>query len=205
MDLYAKAERRDDKRGRTEAQSLPGLFGAGDGQRWLILPRRRELAAAIQPLRGTTDLVRRLLALERIPGVPGDRPIPIPSSDELLVRSGEEPTEADVRAALEAATFYARRMFDEILSVGAKPAPIFAAGGWARSQAFIELRASIFGQPVTVVDEPELTAIGAALIAAQGAGVALPFAEGLNRARNSAGDGLGRTICRTLSRLPRAA
>ena len=71
-------------------------------------------------------------------------------------------------------------MFDEILRVGGKPAPIFAAGGWARSQAFIELRASIFGQPVTVVDEPELTAIGAALIAAQGAGVALPFAEGLN-------------------------
>ena len=78
-----------------------------------------ELAAAIQPLRGTTDLVRRLLALERIPGVPGDRPIPIPGSDELLVRSGDEPTEADVRAALEAATFYARRMFDEILRVGA--------------------------------------------------------------------------------------
>ena len=139
-----------------------------------------ELAAAIQPLRGTTDLVRRLLALERIPGVPGDRPIPIPGSDELLVRSGDEPTEADVRSALEAATFYARRMFDEILAAGAKPAPIFAAGGWARSHAFIELRASIFSQPVTVVDEPELTAIGAALIAAQGAGVALPFGEGPN-------------------------
>lgn len=139
-----------------------------------------ELAAAIQPLRGTSDLVRRLLAMERIPGVPGDHPIPIPGSDELLVRSGDEPTEADVRTALEAATFYARRMFDEILRVGGKPAPIFAAGGWARSRAFIELRASIFGQPVTVVDEPELTAIGAALIAAQGAGVALPFAEGLN-------------------------
>ena len=71
-------------------------------------------------------------------------------------------------------------MFDEILAAGAKPAPIFAAGGWARSHAFIELRASIFGQPVTVVDEPELTAIGAALIAAQGAGLALPFGEGLN-------------------------
>ena len=40
MDLYARAERRDDKRGRTEAQSLPGLFGAGDGQRWTVLPRR---------------------------------------------------------------------------------------------------------------------------------------------------------------------
>lgn len=82
---------------------------------------------------------------------------------------------------LEAATFYARRMFDEILAVGAKPAPIFATGGWARSHAFIELRASIFGQPLTVVDEPELTAIGAALLATQGAtGVAAPFGEGLN-------------------------
>jgi xylulokinase len=139
-----------------------------------------ELAAAMQPLRGSTDLVRRLLSLERIPGGPGDRRIPIPGSDELLARSRNEPTEAEVRIALEAATFYARRMFDEILACGAKPGPIFAAGGWARSHAFIELRASIFGQPVTVVDEPELTAISAALIAAQGAGVALPFGKELN-------------------------
>ena len=51
-----------------------------------------------------------------------------------------------MRAALEAATFYGRRMFDEILAVGAKPAAIFATGGWARSHAFVELRASIFGQ-----------------------------------------------------------
>jgi xylulokinase len=139
-----------------------------------------ELAATLQPFRGTTDLVRRLLALERIPGVPGDRRMPLPGSDELLAPSGDEPTEADVRTALEAATFYARRMFDEVLAAGAKPAPIFAAGGWARSRAFMEMRASIFGQAVTVVDEPELTAIGAALIAAQGAGVTLPFGEGLN-------------------------
>ena len=140
-----------------------------------------ELAAAIQPLRGTTDRVEAFACVGAHSGsFLATDPIPIPGSDELLMRSGDEPTEADVRAALEAATFYARRMFDEILRVGAKPAPIFAAGGWARSHAFIELRASIFGQPVTVVDEPELTAIGAALIAAQGAGVALPFAEGLN-------------------------
>ena len=140
-----------------------------------------ELAAAIQPLRRPTDLVQRLLASERIAGIPRDRPMPIPGSSELLVPSGNEPTEVDVRAVLEAATFYARRMFDEILTAGAKPAPIFATGGWARSRAFIELRASIFGQPLTVVDEPELTAVGAALIAAQGAtGVVAPFGEGLN-------------------------
>jgi xylulokinase len=140
-----------------------------------------ELAATIQPLRRQTDLVQRLLASERITGIPRDRPMPIPGSSELFVPSGNQPTEVDVRAALEAATFYARRMFDEILAAGAKPAPIFATGGWARSHAFIELRASIFGQPLTVVEEPELTAIGAALIATQGAtGVAAPFGEGLN-------------------------
>jgi xylulokinase len=140
-----------------------------------------ELAATIQPLRKQTDLVQRLLAAERITGRPSNHPIPVPGSSELLVPSGNEPTEVDVRAVLEAATFYARRMFDEILAAGAKPAPIFATGGWARSHAFVELRASIFGQPLTVVDEPELTAIGAALIATQGAtGVAAPFGEGLN-------------------------
>jgi xylulokinase len=140
-----------------------------------------ELAAAIQPLCKQTDLVQRLLSSDRIPGIPRDRPMPIPGSSKLLVRTDDEPTEVDLRAVLEAATFYARRMFDAILAAGAKPAPIFATGGWARSHAFVELRASIFGQPVTVVDEPELTAIGAALIAAQGAtGVALPFGEGLD-------------------------
>lgn len=139
-----------------------------------------ELAAAIQPLRRPGDLVQRLLASDRIPGSPRDHPMPIPGSGEWLGRPDDEPTEAEVRAVLEASTFYARRMFDAILAAGAKPAPIFATGGWARSRAFVELRASIFGQPVTVVDEPELTAIGAALIAAEGAtGVALPFGEGL--------------------------
>ena len=140
-----------------------------------------ELAAAIQRLFKQTDLVERLLASDRIPGIPRDRPMLIPGSSKLLVRTDDEPTEVDLRAVLEAATFYARRMFDAILAAGAKPAPIFATGGWARSHAFVELRASIFGQPVIVVNEPELTAIGAALIAAQGAtGVAVPFGEGLD-------------------------
>jgi sugar (pentulose or hexulose) kinase len=125
--------------------------------------------------------VERLLTSERIPGLPRDRPMPIPGSNKSLVLSVDEPTEVDVRAVLEAVTFYARRMFDQILTTGAKPAPIFTTGGWARSHSFIELRASIFGQPLIVVDEPELTAIGAALIAAEGAtGAAVPFGQGVN-------------------------
>jgi xylulokinase len=139
-----------------------------------------ELAAAVEPLRRRTDLFQQLISSERIAGLPCDRSIPIPGSSELLLSAGSEPTAMDVRLGLEAATCYARRMFDAISAAGAKPAPIFATGGWARSRAFVELRASIFGQPVIVVDEPELTAIGAALIAAEAArGVALPFGQEL--------------------------
>lgn len=136
-----------------------------------------ELAAALQPFRKPVDLVQSLLASPRIAGEPGEHPVPTPAARGGLGRPGGEASEATVRTALEAATFYARRMLDEILAVGAEPAPVFATGGWTRSQAFIELRASIFGQPVAVLDEPELTVIGAALIAAQGAtGTAPPFA-----------------------------
>jgi xylulokinase len=39
-----------------------------------------ELAAAIQPPRWPTDLVQRLLASDRVPGIPRDRPIPIPAN-----------------------------------------------------------------------------------------------------------------------------
>jgi FGGY family of carbohydrate kinases, C-terminal domain len=81
-------------------------------------------------------------------------------------------------------------MRDGCLTQYWRPAPSLRqfsrTGGWARSDAFIELRASVFGQPVIVVDEPELTAIGAALIAAQGAtGVALPFGQGLALQKSS--------------------
>src|ERR1700722_15856825 len=56
----------------------------------------------------------------------------------------------------------------------------FAGRPILSSGCFIELRASIFGQPLIVVDEPELTAIGAALIAQGASGVAAPFGQGLN-------------------------
>lgn len=47
--------------------------------------------------------------------------------------------------------------------------PIYATGGWARSDALMRLRATMFGEPITVVDEPELVALGAALVAVEGA------------------------------------
>ncbi len=138
-----------------------------------------ELAAALQPLRGPTDRVQRLLTSNQMPGSPGRHPVPLVGFGAWRVRSDDAPVEGEVRAALEAVTCYARRMLEAIWAAGAQPGPVFATGGWARSRAFVELRASIFGQPVIVVDEPELTALGAALIAAQAVdGFALPFGGG---------------------------
>jgi xylulokinase len=48
-------------------------------------------------------------------------------------------------------------------------------GGWSRCPALMQTRATIFGEPITVVDEPEMVAMGAALFAAQAAGSAITF------------------------------
>jgi xylulokinase len=58
---------------------------------------------------------------------------------------------------------------------GVPMAPIYATGGWSRCAGLMQLRANIFGEPITVVDEPELVALGAALFAAQAAGSAPVF------------------------------
>lgn len=58
---------------------------------------------------------------------------------------------------------------------GVPQAAIYATGGWARSPALMQLRANVFGEPITVVDEPELVALGAALFAAQAAGASPRF------------------------------
>ncbi|MBS7538046.1 FGGY-family carbohydrate kinase [Ancylobacter lacus] len=80
-----------------------------------------------------------------------------------------------VRDRLEEASLAARHMFRAMDRLGVPPGPIYATGGWSRSRGFMELRASVLGAPLHVVDEPELTALGAALLAAEGAGLRTGF------------------------------
>ena len=154
------------------AFSVPAMGGVGQSCLGVF-----ELAAAMAPLRrGDPDLVSKTLSLESMSGSPTGL---IPSARAF---SGGNPTYADVRWGLESASLYARRMIDSVLAAGAEAGPIFATGGWSRSRAFMEMRASIFGRPITVVDEPELTAVGAALIALEGSGVGTTrFGEGLRQ------------------------
>jgi xylulokinase len=68
-----------------------------------------------------------------------------------------------------------RDYWSAMTRVGVPEAPIFATGGWARCGAIIAHRANVFGSPITVVDEPELVALGAALFAAHAAGLPAAF------------------------------
>ena len=62
---------------------------------------------------------------------------------------------------------HTKHYWSTMTRAGVPEAPIYATGGWARCPGLVQLRANIFAEPITVVDEPELVALGAALFAAQ--------------------------------------
>ena len=109
-----------------------------------------EFSAAVRALEKRGVDIRSILALTRLPGEPGDK--------------------SDARAIFEMASFAALRMLERMDMAGVPRGPIFATGGWSRSRGLLELRASIFGEPVYILDEQEPAVAGAALIGAQGGG-----------------------------------
>jgi xylulokinase len=114
-----------------------------------------EFTAAVKRFPGGMEAIRRAMALETLPGMPGD------VSDDRM---------ASERQLLEWATMNARLMLERLNTYGVPQGPIYATGGWSRSRALLELRASIFGQPVHAPAEKELSVLGAALFAASAAG-----------------------------------
>jgi xylulokinase len=81
----------------------------------------------------------------------------------------------DIRNTLQAMARRTKSHWSAMTSAGVPPAPIYAIGGWSRCPAIMQMRATIFGEPITVVDEPEMVAMGAALFAAQAADSAITF------------------------------
>ena len=112
-----------------------------------------ELTAALSCAPGADAILRRLLDGAHIPGMPGGA-----ASDD------GDPQVIQLRGALERATFRASHILAAMDRAGTPAGPIYAAGGWARSVAFLELRASVFGQPIYTLDEPELAAVEAAFL-----------------------------------------
>jgi xylulokinase len=93
----------------------------------------------------------------------------------LLTIQNASDIPTDIRNALAKMTQHTKTHWSAMTKTGVPPAPIYAMGGWSRCPALMQTRADIFGEPITVVDEPEMVAMGAALFAAQAAGLSLTF------------------------------
>lgn len=127
-----------------------------------------EFSNAVKPLESE---LRTVLALDRIPGEPGQGEPGDSSLDRLL----------HVRGVLEFACLRARRMLDAMDGARVPSGAIYVTGGWSRSNSLLELRASVFGVPLLALSEREPAVVGAALLAAEAAGVAVKFKSAIAR------------------------
>jgi xylulokinase len=109
-----------------------------------------ELSAALRTFREEGDAFWAFLGEKRLPGRP-------PSD----VRSLDSEA-SSIRRVLEDLTLKAGHLLKEMQAAGVSPGPIYTSGGWSRSHGFTELRASVFGQPIHVVKDMEVAAVGAA-------------------------------------------
>jgi xylulokinase len=119
-----------------------------------------EFNEALKSFRGGIDGVNLVLEFDRIPGEPGNlKGAPF----------------FGARSILEWSTFQSMKLFSRIAELGVPSAPIYATGGWSRFPSLIELRASMYGEPIYVPDEHELTVVGACILAAMPTGRELTF------------------------------
>lgn len=90
-----------------------------------------------------------------------------------------------LRAVIEGvameAHFVSSALFD--LPGVRRPDQFRLIGGGTRNPLLLEIKASVFGETLVVCDEPEMTAVGAAIVAGVGAGLWANFEEALGSAR----------------------
>jgi xylulokinase len=81
------------------------------------------------------------------------------------------------RALLEGNALALRDVIEAIAAAGHAPREVVCVGGGAKGRLLCELRAHVTGLPVSVPDDVETTARGAAMLAAAGAGLHRSVAE----------------------------
>lgn len=134
--------------------SVPARGGPG-----IALIGVTEFSATLMESFGGEAAVRKYLALPHLP-----------------IAGADDPEAARLHRVLEDMALQAQRHLADMHRAGVPAGPIFATGGWSRSAGLMELRASIFGEAIYVIDEPELAGLGAALLGLEGAtGVAARF------------------------------
>jgi xylulokinase len=128
-----------------------------------------EFSVPLRQAFGDDSHIKEFLSQASLPGAPG-------KSAPTIAQALADTSEHRNRRVIEAVSVEARDFFRAMKRVGIADGPIYATGGWARSRALMELRASLFGEVITAIHEPELTALGAALFAMETATGRLPDA-----------------------------
>jgi sugar (pentulose or hexulose) kinase len=75
----------------------------------------------------------------------------------------------------------AHRGLDAVDAVRGETSEVRLAGGWVRSPGWVEIKAMVNGYPTEVILEPEVTAVGAALLAARARGWVIDSAQAFER------------------------
>ena len=87
-----------------------------------------------------------------------------------------------VRAVLEASAYALRDITDQMQHMGLELREIRAVGGGARSPLWRQIKADVTGLPVVKMETVETTALGAALLALDGAGMVGSLAQAVQAA-----------------------
>jgi xylulokinase len=158
--IYGETSSKAKNRSPHLAFSLPPSGNEGLACLGVIEPALILDSAELEP-----SHLRQYLSQNRLPGLP-------PSS-----KADADGKDIVTRRALERVSMMARQLLGELDDAGVPKGKVYTTGGWSRSRAFVELRASIFGQEISALGDIELTAAGAALFGAEAAtGISLcPF------------------------------
>jgi ribulose kinase len=70
------------------------------------------------------------------------------------------------RSLYEATAFGTRHILEDVASHGLRITRLFAGGGGARSQLWLQIHADVLGQPIHLPKESEACALGSAMVAA---------------------------------------
>lgn len=150
-----------------------GLFNAGGAMEWLrsvvgASSQETLIAEAAEVPAGSHGVV----FLPHLGG--GSPPEPDANAHGAFFGLTPQTTPARLyRAVLEGLAIQSRLMLDGMatLSGATQPREIRVIGGVSRNRLFLSIKANALARPITVVDEPEATALGAALFGGAAGGL----------------------------------
>ncbi|MFR3482385.1 MAG: FGGY-family carbohydrate kinase [Clostridia bacterium] len=83
-----------------------------------------------------------------------------------------ETTPADLyRSIMEGVAYEMKVNLERLSTYGICPNMLFATGGGAKSQVWLQMKADILGLPITAIDAPEVGTLGTVMLAAVAVGM----------------------------------